>query len=162
MQLADLLSRHAVTGRIEFIGLRPARLDPVIEVQTVHAEPRGLAGDHHDSGGKRALTLIQAEHLPLIAAFAGRERVEPGDLRRNLVVSRINLAALRNRTVRIGTALVRVHGPCAPCSRMERVLGHGGYNAMRGHGGFYAEVEQAGTIALGDDVVPQAMSSPGR
>lgn len=63
MQLADLLSRHAVTGRIEFIGLRPARLDPVIEVQTVHAEPgacrrssrqRRKARSHAHPGGTPA------------------------------------------------------------------------------------------------------------
>jgi MOSC domain-containing protein YiiM len=37
----------------------------------------GLNGDH-GRPGKRAVTLIQAEHLPVIAALAGLDHVEPG------------------------------------------------------------------------------------
>jgi MOSC domain-containing protein YiiM len=37
----------------------------------------GLDGDH-GRPGKRAVTLIQAEHLPVIAALAGLDRVDPG------------------------------------------------------------------------------------
>ncbi|WP_029060231.1 MOSC domain-containing protein [Stappia stellulata] len=152
MDLKDLLTRHARNGTVEWIGLRPARLAPVDAVHAAHLHEDGLDGDHHTSGGKRAVTLIQAEHLPLIAGFAGLQSLAPARLRRNIVVSGINLAALRHRTVALGQARIQISGPCAPCSRMEKELGFGGYNAMRGHGGWYARVVSAGGIAIGDMV----------
>ena len=66
---------------------------------------------------------------------AGLDTVDPALLRRNLVVSGISLAALRERCFRIGEAVLEGTGECHPCSRMEESLGPGGYNAMRGHGG---------------------------
>ena len=114
----------------------------------------GLSGDHA-SGGMRALTLIQAEHLPVIAALACLHMVEPEQLRRNVVVSGLNLGGRRGAALRIGEAEIVLTGPCHPCSRMEEALGHGGYAAMRGHGGWYAEVTRGGgRIAVGDAVVP--------
>ncbi|MCU4651691.1 MOSC domain-containing protein [Roseibacterium sp. SDUM158016] len=151
--IATLTARHAQAGRLEWIGLRPARLQPVQAVMEAELTEAGLAGDH-GRHGKRAVTLIQAEHLPVIAALAGCATVAPETLRRNLVVSGINLAALRGRDLRIGRAVLRITGPCAPCSRMEAALGPGGYNAMRGHGGWCAEVVSPGPIAPGDAVDP--------
>ena len=113
----------------------------------------GLDGDH-GKAGKRAVTLIQAEHLQVIAALAGREAVSPEILRRNLVVSGLNLAGFRKARLRIGTATVEITGPCPPCSRMEEALGSGGYTAMRGHGGFYAEVIEPGVVEIGAEVRP--------
>ena len=62
---------------------------------------------------------------------------------------------LREAIFRIGTAVLRGTGPCAPCSRMEEALGPGGFNAVRGHGGITAEVVRPGRVALGDSVVPE-------
>ncbi len=113
----------------------------------------GLEGDHARAG-KRALTLIQAEHLAVIAALAGRDEVAPELLRRNIAVAGINLGALRGQRLTIGRAVVEITLPCAPCSRMQEALGHGGYNAMRGHGGWCAEVVVPGRVALEDAVAP--------
>ena len=154
MELKQLLARHAGTGRVEWIGVRPARLAPVHVVDSAEIGEAGIAGDHYTSGGKRAVTLIQAEHLPLIAGFAGQAGLDPAQLRRNVVVSGINLAALRHRDFRLGAACLRITGPCVPCSRMETAIGFGSYNAMRGHGGFYAEVLAPGQVSLGDTVQP--------
>ena len=154
--LANLLTRHAQPGRVEWIGLRPARKKPPLTVQSVEIDASGLIGDRHPSPGKRAVTLIQAEHLPVIGSLIGRESVDPLDLRRNIVVSGANLTALRKAIIRIGSAELRITGPCAPCSRMEKTLGFGGYNAMRGHGGWCAEVTSPGCAALGDKVEPVA------
>ena len=100
----------------------------------------------------RQVPLIQSEHLDVIARLARVEKVDPVALRRNLVVSGINLAALKNARLRIGAALVELVGPCQPCSRMETAIGRGGYVAMRGHGGWTARVLESGALRVGDTV----------
>ena len=148
-----MMARHARVGRVEWIGLRAERRAEMVSVQEAAITESGLEGDHARSG-KRAVTLIQAEHLTVIATLLGLKSVEPGMLRRNIVVSQLNLLACRHRDIRIGSAVLRVEGPCPPCSRMEETLGPGGYSAVRGHGGVYASVVQPGVLSLRDGLQP--------
>lgn len=115
---------------------------------------RGIEGDHYDTqrNGPRQVTIIAAEDIAAIAAFLGKESINPAMLRRNLVTRGINLIALKGRRFRIGSTLLETSGECAPCSRMESDLGPGGYNAMRGRGGITARVVDGGSIVLGDGV----------
>jgi MOSC domain-containing protein YiiM len=157
--LESLLNTLPQVGRLEWIGLRPARLEEISIVSKVEVvAERGIAGDHRFDGrrgSKRQVTLIQAEHLWAVAAMLHRAELPPELLRRNLVVSGINLLALKGKLFHVGDVLLEFSGPCEPCSRMETVLGPGGYNAMRGHGGITAKVIEGGTIHVGDPV--QAM-----
>ena len=150
--LARLMATLPRAGKVEWIGLRPARDEAMIATGTVEAiAGAGLIGDRYKSGsGKRGITLIQAEHLPAIAALAQRPDLTPALLRRNVVVSGIPLVALKQRRFRIGTAVFEGTEECDPCSRMEDALGQGGYNAMRGHGGLCARIVEGGTFGLGD------------
>ncbi|MFT5324360.1 MAG: MOSC domain-containing protein YiiM [Planctomycetaceae bacterium] len=155
--IRDLKVEHSQNGRVEWIGLCTARRGVVEIVSEAKVEVgSGLVGDHHATSGKseRQVTMIQHEHLPVVAALLNRDEVRPEEVRRNLVVSGINLIALKNQTFHIGDAILEGSGPCVPCSRMTEVLGPGGYNAMRGHGGITVRVLQAGTIRVGDEVVP--------
>ena len=148
-------------GRVIWIGVRPVRRRDVVQVERVTAEAAvGLHGDHYKSrsGSKRQVTLVQAEHLDGVAAFLKIDRIDPALLRRNIVVAGINLLALKDRRVCIGTAILEYSGPCHPCSRMEENLGAGGYNAMRGHGGITARVIQSGEIRVGDSVTVEPLS----
>jgi MOSC domain-containing protein YiiM len=151
--IEELTGRFPRAGRVEWIGLRPARMAPVVVVPATRALRTGLEGDRREKEGLRAVTLIQAEHLPAIAALAGLASVDPALLRRNLVVSGINLLALKGHSFRVGSAVLKGTDICAPCSRMEAALGPGGYNAMRGHGGLCAAVLEEGAIAVGNDIV---------
>ena len=140
-------------GRVEWIGLAPARRGHIDAVREARVVPgTGLVGDHHSAGGgKRQVTLVQAEHLAAVGALLERE-VTPADLRRNLVVAGLNLAALKYRAFRIGEVVLEGSGPCAPCTRMEENLGPGGLAAMQGHGGITAVVLVGGTLSVGDPV----------
>lgn len=157
LTLHELMARFPRAGSLEWIGVRPARRAPLAVLEAAEVNAGGLVADRYAGrSGKRAITLIQAEHLPVIAALAGVAGVDPGVLRRNLVVSGINLYALRKSRFQIGTVLLEGTGVCDPCSHMEEALGEGGYNAMRGHGGITARVLKPGAMALGDAVVAVA------
>lgn len=149
-----LMTRFPREGQLRWIGLRPARDVPMREVPSAEVRTgAGLVGDRYAGGsGKRGVTLIQAEHLPAIAALAGRDAVAPAILRRNLVVSGIALVALRGQRFRVGGVLLEGTDSCDPCSRMEQALGPGGYNALRGMGGLCARVLEGGTLRIGDAV----------
>lgn len=77
--LRELAGRFR-SGRVDAIYLRPQRRLAVESVAEVEALAGcGLAGDHSAlrcSGGKRQVTLLQAEHLPAIAALAGLPAVD--------------------------------------------------------------------------------------
>jgi MOSC domain-containing protein YiiM len=154
--LAKLTSQFPRVGRVQWIGLRPKRDVPMQEVNEAHAiTDKGLQGDRYASGsGKRGITLIQAEHLPVIAALSGHEKISPAVLRRNFVVSGIPLVALIGKKFRLGEVILLGTDPCDPCERMEVALGPGAYNAMVGHGGLCARILQGGKIRVGDSLVP--------
>ena len=78
-----------------------------------------------------------------------REPINPQLTRRNIVVSGINLLALKDQQFCIGEAILEMTGKCFPCQRMEENLGPGGYNAIEG---MTARVVKGGTINLGDEV----------
>jgi MOSC domain-containing protein YiiM len=147
-----MMATHARPGRVAWIGVRPARLEAMRPLERVYVGADGLAGDHARPG-RRAVTLIQAEHLPVIASLVGQEAVDPSLLRRNILISGINLTALRKARLAVGGAVLEITGPAAPCSRMEAALGPGGFNAMRGHGGWCASVVAEGEVRVGDAVV---------
>lgn len=166
--LRPLTQTFPFPGRLEVILLRPARGQAAQRVDAANViAQRGLEGDRSTAGpvragggGKRQVSLLQAEHLPLIAAWTGRASLDPALLRRNLVVSGLNLLAARSLFADAPVLLcigpevqLELTGPCDPCSKMEEALGPGAYNAMRGHGGMTARVLAGGRIAVGDAVL---------
>ncbi|MEL6865107.1 MAG: MOSC domain-containing protein [Bacteroidota bacterium] len=156
MTIHDLLNQVPQTGEVRWIGLRPAKRAAVQVVESVRVNvENGLEGDHYSSQrSKRQVTLIQAEHIAATAQLLQHDEIDPILLRRNIVVSGINLLALKEHRFRIGEEVIlETTGKCHPCSRMEENLGPGGYHAMVGHGGITTKVIQGGTIRKGDKVV---------
>lgn len=152
-QLSQLTQNLPQRGQVEWIAIRSEKRKPLKVLDKVLVLENGLEGDHYaGSSGKRSVTLIQAEHITAIASLLHREKIDPLDLRRNIVVSGINLLALKDREFKIGSAILKMTGLCHPCSRMEETFGEGGYNAVRGHGGINARVILPGIIKLQDEV----------
>ena len=155
----ELMAIVPQIGRLEWIGLRSERRGAIHQPDAVEVlAGLGLGGDRRiknkkvDMTAKRQVTLIQSEHLKVVASILAKENIDPVLLRRNLVISGINLNALKDRVFSIGDVLFEGTGYCHPCSRMEENLGEGGYNAMRGHGGITARALTSGTLTIGNSV----------
>ncbi|OUS39536.1 sulfurase ['Osedax' symbiont bacterium Rs2_46_30_T18] len=145
-------------GKLIWIGLRLERKQPLLAVDSVMAlEKLGLDGDHRclkTPGSARQVTIISEESIALIAKYSGRGGIDPALLRRNLVVSNINLNALRHQQFSIGEAVFEATAQCHPCSRMDRDVGPGTVAAMLGHGGLCAKIIRTGKIQVGDQLIP--------
>lgn len=156
----DLLDKQAFQGRVEWIGIARESRGEIHSLNTaVLVAGQGIQDEHHF--GRRPLrqvTLIQHEHIAVVAALLGRETLPPELLRRNIVVSGINLASLIGRKFVIGNAVLEGTNDCPPCSRMEENLGTGGYEAMVAHGGITASVIQGSEISLTDQITAQTLN----
>ncbi|WP_283787512.1 MOSC domain-containing protein [Bermanella sp. WJH001] len=143
-------------GELTWIGVRPARREPMLSLaQTKAVEELGLEGDHRMAktpGSGRQVTLISEEFIGQISHFLGGKPVPPERLRRNLVVKNINLNALRYQNFQIGDAIFQAGALCHPCTRMEQALGKGAIAAMMGYGGLCCKIIRSGEIKVGDSV----------
>ncbi len=153
--MKKLLRSIPQVGKVNFISIRSERktLPTTLEKVNISIE-KGLDGDHYQgSSRKRQVTLIQAEHLNVIASILEKNKIDPLLTRRNIVVSGVNLLAFKNMQFQIGEhVILEMTGACHPCSQMETNFGEGGYNAMRGHGGITAKVIQGGEIKIDDKI----------
>ena len=148
-------------GRVVWIGVRPERKHSMQALQTADLiMDHGIKGDHRasTSGSNRQVTLIQHEDIAALQSFLQKSDIIPEMLRRNIVVSGINLVALIEKEFYIGNVTLIGSGHCHPCSRMEKTIGYGAYNAMCGYGGITATIQTSGTIAIGDEVRVKEMT----
>lgn len=153
----EKLRREVAPGRLEWIGLRSERRGEVRVVE--HAQALvglGIEGDHRclkSSGSARQVTIISREFIQQISQQLGLAVIDPALLRRNLVISGMNLNLLRFQRLQIGEAIFETSALCDPCSRMDEALGKGAAAAMYGYGGLCARIIQGGNIAVGNAVV---------
>lgn len=112
---------------------------------------RGIEGNA-DQGGRRQVTLMDLERWQELMDRLGAE-LEPSTRRANLVIDSLDLFDSRGKTLRIGSARLRVWGETRPCERMEEAL-PALKAAMRERwgGGAFGEVIEGGDIAVGDAV----------
>lgn len=114
-----------------------------------YAERRGLySTKHHDD---RHLTIIEAETLEALRRDHGID-FGPELTRRNVVVSGIGLNRLVGRTLRVGSAVVRVGRLNLPCRYLEKLVGLPVYEPLANRSGINCEVLVSGSAALGDEV----------
>lgn len=156
-RLLDKLCANLAPGKVEWIGLRSERRGEVVVVDQAEAVvDLGLMGDHRmkkTPGSARQVTLISSEYIQQICHHTGHAAIDPRLLRRNLVISGMNMNLLRYQRLQIGEVILETNALCHPCSRMDEALGKGGTAAMFGYGGLCAKVIQGGTFTVGDAVI---------
>ncbi|MGY1705359.1 MOSC domain-containing protein [Geodermatophilus sp. SYSU D00697] len=121
---------------------------------------RGLEGDRYALGGgtwvdypdlEKQLTLIDADDVAAVAAEVGAD-LAPGDTRRNLVTTGIDLPSLVGHWFTVGDALLFGVKRCPPCSHLERLTGTRLVKAMVHRGGINAAVFAGAAVAPGAPV----------
>lgn len=160
-RLLDKLCANIASGTLQWIGLRSERRGEVVVVEQAEAVAGlGLVGDHRmkkTPGSARQVTLISREYIQQICQHTGHASIDPRLLRRNLVISGMNLNLLRYQRLQIGEVILETNALCHPCSRMDEALGVGGTAAMFGYGGLCAKVVQSGVMRAGDKVIRLAL-----
>ena len=154
-KVVELKKHFPFPGKVEWIGVRENKGANIEQKTSINAlTDHGLDGDKAGQrpGGKRQVTLIQAEYIDVIRSLMPSTELGFADLRRNIAISGINLNALKDCTIQLGEAKLEITGFCHPCSKLEAQLGEGVFNALRGHGGLTAKVTGGGLIQVGDEL----------
>ncbi len=140
------------------IWLTPTAAAPMRRVASARLLPgRGLEGDRYALGGgtwaqypdlEKQLTLIDAADVAAVAAEVGVP-LAPGDTRRNVVTTGIDLPSLVGRWFAVGDALLFGAKRCPPCTHLERLTGVRLVKAMVHRGGINAGVFAGAEVADG-------------
>ena len=110
----------------------------------------GIENDRHATsngpGMGRQVLLMDVETLEVLG-------LAHGETRENITTKGVNLASiLEGQKLELGGEVVlRITGPCVPCSRMDEIR-PGLQEEIRERRGMLATVERSGTIKIGDVV----------
>lgn len=152
-----------MTGSVREIWRTGTAAAPMLRVPSGRLVPGvGLDGDRYALGGgtwaqypdlEKQLTLIDRDDVAAVASEVGAD-LSPGDTRRNLVTSGIDLPSLVGGWFAVGDALLFGMKRCPPCAHLERLTGLKLVKAMVHRGGINAAVFGGGLITEGSAIRP--------
>lgn len=151
------------TGRVVSIHIAPRLEVPMVAVSEVRAVPgRGLEGDRYyqhtgtysdTPGTGRDVTLVASESISEIAREKGIT-LQPGDTRRNITTTGVDLNSLVDVEFSIGEVPVLGMRLCEPCEYLEGLVAQKGtLKALVHRGGLRCDILREGTIRVGDEIV---------
>ena len=153
------------------IWLTGAAAQPMRRVPSVEAVAGvGLAGDRYALGGgtwaqypalEKQVTLIDRDDVAAVAADTS-STLTPGDTRRNLVTTGLDLSSLVGTWFTVGDALLFGMKRCPPCTHLERLTGVKLVKAMVERGGINAAVFAGGLITEGSALRPASEEEAAR
>ena len=155
--IADRPQTHL--GEVVALMTAPHDAADAIARTSVTARPGGIDGDRYQDGtGKfstnprrvgQDITLIEAEALDELKASG--ISIAPEEARRNVVTRGIGLDALIGKHFRIGEVRCLGQRRAEPCAHLER-LTPGTLRGLVHRGGIRADILNAGTISVGDEI----------
>jgi MOSC domain-containing protein YiiM len=127
---------------------------PLVEVPRIECVAgRGIRGDRfydYRDNYKGQITFFSSEVFERLARHFDLDGKSPGVLRRNLIVSGIDLNELIGQEFSIQGVRLRGTGHCKPCYWLDQAFAPGTEEFLEGNGGLRAEILTDGAIAVGD------------
>ena len=127
---------------------------PLVEVPRIECVAgHGIRGDRfydYRDNYKGQITFFAFEVFERLARHFGLTNKSPGTLRRNVIVTGINLNDLIGEEFSIQGVRFRGTAHCRPCYWLDQAFAPGTENFLKGNGGLRAEILTDGAIAVGD------------
>lgn len=127
---------------------------PLIDVPSIECVAgRGIRGDRffdYKDNYKGQITFFSLEVFQTLSRHFGLADKSPGAVRRNVVVSGIDLNDLIGHEFSIQGVRLRGTAHCRPCYWLDQAIAPGAEQFLAGNGGLRAQILSDGVIALGD------------
>ena len=127
---------------------------PLVEVQQVECVAgHGIRGDRfydYRDEYKGQITFFSLEIFDRLAQHLGLTNKSPGALRRNVIVSGVELNDLIGEEFSIQGVRLRGTAHCKPCYWLDQAVAPGTEKFLQGNGGLRAQILSDGVIAVGD------------
>ena len=133
---------------------RPPGTSPLIEKERIECVAgKGLLGDryfNHAEDYKGQITFFSAEVFERLCAHFGIREKPAGVVRRNVIVSGIDLLSLIGCEFEMQRVKFRGTQHCAPCEWMEVAFAPGAKEFLQENAGLRAKILSDGELHLGD------------
>ena len=139
----DFKGRHG-KGRLEHGAA------PCASIQCVAGQ--GIEGDRyfgHQENFKGQITFIAEDIVSSIESKLGLPPFDRSVLRRNVLISGVDLNSLIGKQFRISDVTFSGSEECSPCYWMDEAVGPGAHEALKGNGGLRCRIENSGTLSIG-------------
>jgi MOSC domain-containing protein YiiM len=127
---------------------------PLIEVAEIECVAgHGIRGDRfydYRDNYKGQITFFSLEVFKRLASHFGLTDQSAGVLRRNVIVSAIDLNELIGEEFSVQGVRLRGTAHCKPCYWMNHAVAPGAEEFLHGNGGLRAQILTDGKIAVGD------------
>lgn len=123
----------------------------------------GIAGDRYHGkapGAKTQITFLAREVVDEMCRVLGVANLDYSVLRRNVLVSGVDLNALIGKTFVINGVLFEGVEECKPCYWMDEAVASGANAFLAGRGGLRCRILSTGTLRCGETVLEMLSNPP--